>query len=400
MEQAIEDFIIKVIEIGANIKEGESLVVYMPEEIPEIENIILELKDEYKIGDIVFIKQNYEKLYNFLITNPTDEEIEKYIETYPIVKQSCNIKQIYFNPLTEHCPYYTKLIQEIRARYIRYREIDAFKNKLLYEQIPGNDCVLTICPSKAWSKELFGDESKINELWNLLINTIPSIEELKKITNEQQEIARYLNGLKINSLNFYTDKGTDFHIKLARASKWITNPIETLSGSIFTNFPSYEIYTAPNYLSAEGKVVLTKPSFLYGGTRIDEAEIIFSKGKVISCESNNDAWNNIIYYKPNNLYRIGEVALVPANNPIFELNQTFNQTILDENTGCHIALGNSYKECINITEQLLETKGKKYYRFNESKYHQDLTIGDESICVEANIRGKVKTLIKDGKWTL
>lgn len=400
MEQAIEDFIIKVIEIGANIKEGESLVVYMPEEIPEIENIILKLKDEYKIGDIVFIKQNYEKLYNFLITNPTDAEIEKYIETYPIVKQSCNIKQIYFNPLTEHCPYYTKLIQEIHARYIRYREIDAFKNKLLYEQISGNDCVLTICPSKAWSKELFGDESKINELWNLLINTIPSIEELKKITNEQQEIARYLNGLKINSLNFYTDKGTDFHIKLARASKWITNPTETLSGSIFTNFPSYEIYTAPNYLSAEGKVVLTKPSFLYGGTRIDEAEIIFSKGKVISCETNNDAWNNIIYYKPNNLYRIGEVALVPANNPIFELNQTFNQTILDENTSCHIALGNSYKECINIPEQLLETKGKKYYRFNESKYHQDLTIGDESICVEANIRGKVKTLIKDGKWTL
>lgn len=400
MEQLIKDFIIKVIEVGANIKEGEALVIYMPEEIPEIENIILGLKDEYKIGDIVFIKQNYEKLYNFLINNPTDTEIEKYVEKYPIIKQTSNIKQIYFNPLTEHCPYYTKLVQETFARYIKYLEINRLKNNQLFEQIPENECILTICPSKAWTKELFGDESKINELWNLLTRTVPSIEELKKITSARQEITRYLNELKINSLDFYTEKGTDFHIKLTKASKWITNPTKTSSGYIFTNFPSYEIYTAPNYLSAEGKIVLTKPSFIYGGTRVDEAEITFSKGKVISCNSNNDAWNNIIYYKPNNLYRIGEVALVPTNNPIFSLNQTFNQTILDENTGCHIALGNSYKECITIPERLLETNGKKYYRFNESRYHQDLTIGDESICVEANIRGKVKTLIKDGKWTL
>ena len=400
MEYLIKDYIRKIIEVGANVKEGESLVIYMPEEISEIEKIILELKDEYKIKDIVFIKQNYEKLYNFLITNPTDIEIYNYIKEYPTLKHPTCIKEIYFDPLTEHCPYYTKLLSEILDKYNRYLEIDFSKNKKLYEQIPDGSCILTICPSRAWSNELFGKESKINELWSLLINTIPSIDELKKITSKRQEIAKYLNELKINSLDFYTDKGTDFHIKLARASKWMTLPTETKSGKIFANFPSYEIYTAPNYLSAEGKIVLTKPSFLYGGTRIDEAEIEFSKGKIISCNSNNDSWNNIVNHKPNNLYRIGEVALVSCNNPIYKLNQTFNQTILDENTSCHIALGNSYEECINIPETLLEFNGKKYYRFNDSKYHQDLTIGNESINVEANIRGKTKTLLKNGKWVL
>ena len=121
MFKEIKNYIQKVIEVGANIQEGDSLIIYMPEETPEIEDIILGLKSEYKIEETIFIKHNYEKLYNLLSKNPTSEEISKYIETYPTLKSTKNVKTIYFDPLTEHCPYYTKIIQEFFYDFRKYQ---------------------------------------------------------------------------------------------------------------------------------------------------------------------------------------------------------------------------------------------------------------------------------------
>ena len=401
MKKEIREYIKKVLEVGADIKENDALIIYMPEEMSDIEKIILELKEEYKIAEIIFIKTNYEKLYNFLSQNPTDTEILKFIETYPLLKQTEHIKKIYFNDgLSEHCPYYRKIFNNYYDTYVRYLKINHEHNKDFFEQISPAPYILSSCPSKSWTLELFNDKTKINELWKLITKTIPSVEEFKKINQQQQKIAKYLNELKINSLHFYTDKGTDFDIKLTKYAKWITYPKEINQSKIYSNFPSYEIYTAPNYLSAEGKIILTKPSIINGCDKVYEATLIFSKGKAITCESNNETWNRVVLNKPNSMYRIGEIALVPNDTPISKLNQTFGEILLDENTGCHIALGDSLDECITTPKELLKTKGKKYYKFNVSEFHQDLTFGDETICVEATSKGKTRTLIRNGNWQL
>jgi len=210
-------------------------------------------------------------------------------------------------------------------------------------------------------------------------------------------IANYLNEEKFTFLNFTTKEGTNLVVELSKYSKWITS--QNIDGT-FINFPSYEVFKSPRFNSAYGKILLIKPSYLYGSGFIKNAELDFLKGKIINCKTKNLDWQDAITYEDNNLNRIGEIALVTLDSPIAKLNQTFNNLLIDENSACHIALGDSIDECINIDSNLLNELGKTHYNFNSSLYHEDLIIGNETISVEAYKKGKTKILIKNGKWRI
>ena len=397
MENIKEDYARKLLEVGCNIKENDTLIVTIPKESTDVEEILIRLKDEYKIKNIIFVKEDYEELYDFLSKNPTDEEINEYLPRYPNIKGEKSVKTLYLQMLYEYSAGYYKLNYEIWDIYSHYREISGSINSEFWSCFDGKPWCLSTIPTSLWAENLLGDSSKVSELWNLFAKTTPSKEELIDILKHQNERKKYLNNLRINQLYFYTNSGTDLRIKLNKYSKWVS--CVPTRGKLMRNFPSYEIYTSPNYLSTEGKVVVTRRSSIYGNV-ITEAKLEFNKGKVISCESDNDDWNDMVLYKKNGVYRIGEVALVSSDTPIARLDRNLNSLLLDENAGCHIALGNSLEECIMVPKQLIKQNGKKYYRFNESDYHQDLVFGDDSISVEARVGNKNKLLIKDGKWQI
>ena len=98
MNNIIEDYIRKILEIGCNIKENENLIIYSNEEKPEFDEIILKIKDEYKINKIIFVRNDYEKIYNFSKQEPTKEEIEKFINKYPKIEEKNKVKIISFYP--------------------------------------------------------------------------------------------------------------------------------------------------------------------------------------------------------------------------------------------------------------------------------------------------------------
>lgn len=394
MQNSIELYIRKILEIGCNIKEKDNLIVYTEEEIPELKETLLKIKADYKINQIVFINNDYEKIYNFLMNNPTDEEIRKFIIKYPDIKQKEKTKLINIE-YDDFEGYKYKLGYEIYDKYSKYQKIDYEINKEIYDLFKKNPSILTIFPTNAWSKNLFGSINQKDKLLDLLLKTFPTEEETKKL----QYIKDYLNQIKIRELYFYTKSGTDLRIRLSKNSVWVTQPAKKNNIEYFSNFPSYEIFTAPDYNQAEGKVIITRPSILYGN-RIEQAELSFSQGKLISCKSDNEFWAEIVMYEESNLNRIGEIALLSNDTPIARLNQKFNSLLLDENAGCHLALGNSYQENINIPKEILKLKGKKHYNYNDSLYHQDLTFGDDSIIVEVKTKHKTKLLLKDGKWQI
>ena len=82
------------------------------------------------------------------------------------------------------------------------------------------------------------------------------------------------------------------------------------------------------------------------------------------------------------MYYSGEIALVLDFNPFL-----FYSTIMDENSGCHLALGNGYKEGAIELDKI-----------NSSKYHIDLVFGTNDICVYGiDNKGNNIPLIIDGK---
>lgn len=74
---------------------------------------------------------------------------------------------------------------------------------------------------------------------------------------------------------------------------------------------------------------------------------------------------------------------------------------MDENSGCHLALGNSIDKCIDLPESILNEGKKMDYVFYNSSHHQDLVFGDDSVTVEAETSnsGK-KLLLENGRWKI
>ena len=44
--------------------------------------------------------------------------------------------------------------------------------------------------------------------------------------------------------------------------------------------------------------------------------------------------------------RLGEVALVGIDSPVYKTGKVFQEILFDENAACHIAVGQAYKFCL------------------------------------------------------
>ena len=210
-----------------------------------------------------------------------------------------------------------------------------------------------------------------------------------------------LNRMNIRKLNFCTNLGTDFRISLNPHSIWCCTSYNYDGIFNFDNYPSYEIYTSPNCYSAEGKIVLSKKSRFYYDDMIENATFEFTRGRLINCKSNSKSFTAMLLNERNQMNRIGEIALVSQDSPLAQFNEFFDSVVLDENTGCHFALGNSIEECIGVDKKKIEEKGARYYRYNTSREHNDFVFGNDSVFVEAETKSKKKILLmENGKWKI
>ena len=338
-----------------------------------------------------------EKVKSFYNSNPTEKEIERFIPKFP--KPIGNMKIIYFHDaITDFSNNY---YSDYSVKY--YKHLEEYNKEVFdrIENLSDSDKTVTVCPNKDWAEGLLGSQEQLDELWMKISNTLLNPDEAKKEIEKRIEQKKELNRMGIRNLCFYTDLGTDFRIALNPHSIWVCEPNNTEGVFNFFNFPSYEIYTSPNCYSAEGKIVLSKKSRFYYDTVVENAIFEFSKGRLISSKSNSELFDSIVLNKPNKMNRIGEIALVSQSSPLAKSAEFYDSVLLDENTGCHFALGYSINKCIGVEKEKLEEKGARYYRYNTSKYHTDLLFGDDSISVEAETKYKKKVLLMEkGIWKI
>lgn len=359
----------------------------------------------------------------------TEEQIKKMVPVYPNFNHDFKTKIVMLWDDQAVVPdEYKPKFDELRRIYYneQLRINEDFWDTLLYDKEVMTiraDMVAPI-PNRYWASRLKCDESCI---WSMLNDMVYSINsnEYKEEMARLEEIKRLLNSMQIKRLHFNTDAGTDFRISLTEHSKWISEPHLRYNGKrivrYYNNFPSFEIFTSPDCYTAEGRVVLTKPNFRVG---VNEGIYSFRRGKLTKCQTDNKSWNQKALDKENNLFRIGEIALVPITSPlnkanIFKAGETsdrffesvingdpnvtssgrFNSVNLDENTGCHLALGDSYTVATDLGNVSKEIMRKN--RFNVANKHFDFVFGDDSISVEAEVSGRRKILLmEDGKWKI
>ncbi|WP_126993052.1 aminopeptidase [Thermosipho globiformans] len=277
-------------------------------------------------------------------------------------------------------------------------------NKDIMRRMMANEiswCVVAY-PTRKWAKKVLGEENTEKLLEYILKasriegdpvkNWQEHIDNLKRIT-------KFLNEKQFDYLK-YEGPGTDLTVGLPENHIWLSATQENMSGITFVpNIPTEEIFTAPHKDKINGVVTNSLP-LVYGGNVIDKFTLEFKDGKIVNYKAEvGEKILETILNTDEGARRLGEVALVPVNSPIYQMKTIFYNTLFDENAASHFAFGRAYPNCIKggtkMNEEQLRQNG-----LNTSLTHVDFMVGNENMNVYGIKAGEKITLMKNGKWVI
>ena len=197
-------------------------------------------------------------------------------------------------------------------------------------------------------------------------------------------------------MHYTNSKGTNLHITLPENHIWVG---AGNTPNMLVNMPSYEIFTSPDYRYTEGIVYSAKP-LIYNGALLDDFSVTFKEGKAVSCnaQKGQKVLEGIINSDNNSCF-LGEVSLINHNSPISNTGLIFGTTLFDENASCHLALGDSFPECI---ENGLSKSKKELLSLglNDSKTHVDFMVGTNDLNIIAETdKGNIQ-IFKNGNFNI
>jgi len=257
-----------------------------------------------------------------------------------------------------------------------------------------------------WAKKVFpelNEQEAYIALWDSIFKICRADQKdcLQIWEKHQKHLnarAKLLTDLQIKELHF-TGPGTDLKVGLSPKALFKGGGDKTPSGIEFeANIPTEECFTTPDYRLTHGKVRVTRPVPV-NGKLVKGLQIEFKQGEITSFSA-EEGQDQFAAYIANDkgAKRLGEVALVGIDSPIYQSKRIFEEILFDENAACHIAVGFAYRFCIDggaaMTEEELDTIG-----CNDSHVHTDFMISSEEVNVNAKTyQGNEVPLIAMGKW--
>ncbi len=284
--------------------------------------------------------------------------------------------------------------KELLAKINHYqiKSIEEYKEYQLKGLIKWN---ISCVPNEYWAKSL---NMSVEELWELvfkicLINEDDPIDMWNKKMARLKRRAEYLNSLKIDKLIYHNSLGTNLEIGLPK--DYIFESADTKN---IVNMPTEEVFTSPSRVRVNGRVYSSK-ILIHNNEVIEDFYLEFKDGKIVEYDAvkGKDVLKDIINTDDGSHY-LGEVALVDYDSPISLTNVVFKNTLYDENASCHLAIGQSFLECIKdgftMPKEELLNKG-----LNQSRVHVDFFIGTRDLEVKAVLQNGEKIVImKNGNF--
>ena len=288
------------------------------------------------------------------------------------------------------------LMKDIDAKKISAMTKYSYETRKVFDDMRDKSelawCIAAV-PTTTWAKELYPNAANpVEELWNKIFEICsikeenPSAiwdEKIEKLKSRAAKLTDY----QFKELRYESSNGTSFKIGLPKNHLFASGN-ETLANGkdVLVNFPTEEVFTSPDCLTAEGIVYSSKP-LSYQDVIIDNFSIAFKEGKVteVHAETGEDTLKELVNICENS-NMLGEVALVPYDSPISNCNQVFLETLFDENAACHLALGDSFPECIENGPKTDKKVLFDKYHLNKCDSHVDFMIGTKDL----NITGITK----------
>ncbi len=257
-------------------------------------------------------------------------------------------------------------------------------------------------PHPTWAALVFPDadpDEAVELLWSAIFRAcrIDQDDPVAAWLSHVEDLAgrsRYLTARGYSGLR-YEAPGTHLRLGLPDNAVWAGG---NAGASFIPNLPTEEVFTAPHRLVGEGVVTATKPLSLLGSL-IDGFSFEISEGKIVkgTAEHGQDVLDQLLATDEGSV-RFGETAMVPMSSAVAAEGLVWNNTLYDENDGCHIAVGRAYPMSVEggtemSPEELLAAG------LNHSTTHVDFVVGSDELDVFGVLPdGSEEPIIAKGEW--
>jgi aminopeptidase len=261
--------------------------------------------------------------------------------------------------------------------------------------------------TKGWAQKVFPTlppDEALEQLWDSIFR-ICRVDNDDPVAAWQAHLANLnrrmqtLQTMNLEALHF-VGPGTDLRVGLSPRSKWLGGCLRGPHGADFIpNFPTEEVFTTPDWRQTQGTVTTTRP-FLLHGKRVEGLQMVFEDGVIqkFNATQGSDIFQAHID-TDEGARRLGEVALVGTDSPIYKTGLLFQEILYDENAACHIATGNAYKNAV-VGGESLSTEELDHLGCNESITHSDMMISSEEVNVIGVSKGDEIPLLTEGSWVV
>ncbi|MBO4915825.1 MAG: aminopeptidase [Oscillospiraceae bacterium] len=274
-----------------------------------------------------------------------------------------------------------------RSQLARFNALEPFYSAQMNNVVPWT---IGSVPIPSWARKVFPgyhDREAMDRLWDAIFETVRingdgrAVERWHEHLDIMAARTKKLNELHFKTLHYTNSLGTDLTIELPKDHLWASGGATTPKGQFFVaNMPTEEIFTAPLKTGVNGVVYAALP-LVVNGNVTDKFHFVVKDGKIVEAhaETGEEFLKAAITVDENASY-FGEVALVPYDSPISNQNILYYNTLFDENARCHLAFGRAYSECIeggeSMTNEELEAHG-----LNQSAAHNDFMIGTADLSI-------------------
>ena len=393
-----------IVACGVNVQKGQEVMIYADLDQPEFVQMVVEeaYKRKAKKVTVEWSYQSLEKIhvrYQSVTTLGTVTEWQKAKQEHICEVLPCRIHIISEDPDGLKGMNMDKVT---KARQMSYPILKPYRDRRENRE---QWCIAAV-PGKAWAKKVFPDlrtSVAMEKLWQVILSCSRVNEDPVKAweahNQDLHDRCAHLNSLKIRSLRYTADNGTDLTVGMIPQGMWRGGGDTSLQGIFFNpNIPTEECFISPMRGQAEGIVYSTKP-LSYRGQLIDNFWIRFENGKAVESGAQQGAelLATMLSMDEGAAY-LGECALVPQRSPICESGILFYNTLFDENAACHLAMGMGFADTIdNFQDKTLEEC--RELGINDSMIHEDFMIGCDTMNIDGICEdGSTVAIFRGGNW--
>ena len=393
-----------IVRSGINVQKGQEVLVYADLDQPEFVQMVVEEAYKAKASKVI-VEWNYAPLEKIHVRHQSVKTLGA-VEKWQLERQEhfCQAMPARIHLVSEDPDGLKGMNMEkmSKSRQLRYPILKPYHDRRENKE---QWCIAAV-PGAAWAKKVFPGmrtSQAMEKLWEAILFTSRVTDDPVKAWQEHNadlhDRCAYLNSLKIRSLHYTADNGTDLTVGMIPQGEWKGGGDTSLQGVFFNpNIPTEECFISPMKGEAEGIVYSTKP-LSYRGILIENFSVRFEKGKAVEvkAEKGEDVLKTMIAMDEGAAY-LGECALVPQHSPICESGILFYNTLFDENAACHLALGMGFADTIqDFQNKTLEEC--RELGINDSMIHEDFMIGSADLAIDAVCEdGKTVAIFREGTW--